>query len=278
MSKASSFFLLVSSISSLPLIAGNITPDFHAITTAPTQAPGVWYTDRYPPAVFAGLPSYQGVLDVLQIGVSAADQQSSRPAIYSAAFYNTQGRKYDTSGGAGSYVEMLLYIPAAWGDPSNGFVRSDMWATMVDSSYANSGFPIIDFMNQGTGGARYRVYDNGLGSWVNLAVPVVYDAWTTFRLTFTGTSFDYSINGVAVYSDPNIGATAGFSNVMVQDYNFGSAFDTSGSVNNPAAYDYSAYWASSNQFDGPTDIPEPSPAHLLLPALFLILIGRRNAQ
>ena len=277
MSKALPSLLLVSSISSLPLIAGNITPDFHVVDTAPTQAPGVWYTDRYAPAVFTGLSSYQGLSDVLQIGVSAADQQSSRPLIYSGAFYNTQGRKYDISGGAGSYVEMLLYIPAAWGAPSNGFVRSDMWATMVDSSHANSGFPIIDFMNQDTGGARYRVFDNGLG-WVNLAVPVVYDAWTTFRLTFTGTSYDYSINGVAVYSDPNIGATVGFSNVMVQDYNFGSAFDTAGSDNNPAAYSYSAYWASSNQFDGSFDIPEPSPGHLLLPALFLILIRRRSTQ
>jgi hypothetical protein len=38
-----------------PAFASNITPDFHSTLTAPSQAPGVWYVDRYAPAVFQGI-------------------------------------------------------------------------------------------------------------------------------------------------------------------------------------------------------------------------------
>jgi hypothetical protein len=255
-----------------PVFAGNITPDFQSIVTAPSQAPGVWYVDRYTPAVFQGIGPYQGMTDVLQIGVSAADQQSNRPLAESDAWYNTQGRKYDVGGGAGSYVDMLLYIPAEWQNPANGFFRSDMWATMTDSRNSASAFPVIGFTNYGAAGARYRVFDNSLG-WVNLAVPVQYGAWTDFRLTFTGLAFAYAINGADVYSDPNVGTTNGFGNVMVQIYNFGSALDAPGSINNVNAYNYSAYWASSN------DDPVPEPGTLGFVSVsgpLLLALGRRR--
>jgi hypothetical protein len=55
--------------------------------------------------------------------------------------------------------------------------------------------------------------------------------------------------------------------------NFGSALDAPGSINNVNAYNYSAYWASSN--DDP--VPEPGTLGIVLVSGPLLLaLGRRR--
>jgi hypothetical protein len=71
--------------------------------------------------------------------------------------------------------------------------------------------------------------------------------------------FEYAINGVTAATDPDVGETAGFGNVMIQIHNFGSSQDTPGAINNVDAYTYSTYWASSTA-DLAEDVPEPATA------------------
>src|SRR5262245_15368973 len=84
------------------------------VTLSPTQAPGVWYTDRYAPAGFASRQmAPDGRLGTLLQSISAADNNAGRPAAFSSNFYNTQGRKYDLAAGMTS-LGIQLYVPSVW--------------------------------------------------------------------------------------------------------------------------------------------------------------------
>ncbi|MFN8644842.1 MAG: hypothetical protein U0802_25430 [Candidatus Binatia bacterium] len=141
-------------------------------------------------------------------------------------------------------------------------------------------FPIIGFTNSAPpdhdddpgGTPRYRVFDGNNGGFNDLATPVVYDAWTDFCLTFTGTSVEYRINGQLVYTatdvvaDPNYGPVTMLHDVMAQAYNYG--------------YDYDANWsnlaaganATCAQLEALFAPPGPAPAPAAsLPALAAML-------
>ena len=155
----------------------------------------------------------------------------------------------------GSELDAALYIPLSWDDPAaNGSVRTDMWGVMVDGSSAITDYPIIGFTNYG-GAPRYRVWNENLngghGDWVDLATPVAYDAWTYFGIKFDGTNMDFFIDDSLVFSYTEDPTTAGFSEVIMQAYNFGGDPSISGA--NPQ--DYTAHWANT---------PEPSSYVLLL--------------
>ncbi|MDZ4801735.1 MAG: PEP-CTERM sorting domain-containing protein [Bryobacteraceae bacterium] len=237
------------------------------MTLSPSEAAGTWFTDRYVPAVFESAPAFQGRDGVVRVGVSHADSQEHRTSPYSAAFYNTQGRKYDAGGGDGSYIEFSLYIPQSWSDPANVFANTSMWTTVVDDLNAISAYPIIGFTNFGAAGARLRVWDSNIG-YVNLATALNYDEWTALRLSVSGSNIEYSVNGANVYT-ANTGSPASFRDVMLQVYNFGAAFDpgntlgntSMGMANNPSGYSYDAYWQSS------AATPEPGTWTLALAGL-----------
>jgi hypothetical protein len=229
----------------------DITPDFGA-------APTGWFTDRYEPTSFGNVGTYQGRDNVLGIGISSAGNLANRPTAYQSSFYNTQGRQYAVAGGAGSVLSADLYIPTSWSDPLNGNVRTDMWGVMSDVKNVVTGYPIIGFSNYG-GPGRFRIYDGDLGGWVNLGASISYNSWNTLAIEFTGTSFVFSVNGNNVYTDSTIGATAGFSAVIMQAYNFADAGMAPGAV----LVDYTAHWSNT------AAVPEPSTvvagALLLLP-------------
>lgn len=232
--------------------AGPIMPD---LSLAPTG----WTTDRYEPATFGAIATYEGRNGVLEIGITSAGNLANRPPAYQSTFYNTQGRQTAVSGGAGSVLAADLFIEETWRDQAGGTVRSDMWGVMTDGS-AVSGYPIIGFTNFG-GTPRYRVYDADTTGWVDVATPVTFGEWVSFAITFTGTSFDYSINGALVYSDTTIGGTTGFSAVIMQAYNFADP-----SITGVTLKDYEAHWSNAQ-------VPEPTTLGLL--GLALVAVARR---
>ncbi|WP_027192610.1 PEP-CTERM sorting domain-containing protein [Fundidesulfovibrio putealis] len=242
--------------------ANSIMPDF-------ADVPNGWVTDRYQPNTFANIGTFQGRDNVLEIGINRAQGISARPGAYQSMFYNTQGMNYALTGGIGSVLSADLWIEESWADASKGTVRSDMWGVMTDGS-AVSGYPIIGFTNYG-GAARYRVYDGDVaGGWVDLATSVSYDDWTSFAILFTGTSFEFSINGSLVYTDTTIANTIGFSAAIMQAYNF---FDPA--LGSLVANNYEARWSNT---PAPTATPEPGTMILMGVGVLGAVFMRRRSQ
>jgi hypothetical protein len=217
------------------LARADLMPSFADVPTG-------WTTDRYEPTSFANVGTFQGRSDVLGIRITSAGDFANRGSGYQTTFYNTQGRQHVAIGLAGSFISADLFIPQEWSNPANGNVRTDMWGVMTDGS-AVSDYPIIGFTNYG-GPARLRVWDDT--GWVDLETPVAYDAWTSFTIAFTGTSYKYSINGNNVFTDATINGTTGFSNVIMQGYNFADP-----SISNTVLKDYTAHWSNT------VSVPEP---------------------
>jgi hypothetical protein len=271
------FALVVASafaIIPLALNAAVITPDFGNVPTG-------WAPDRYAPNSFSDVGTYQGRNDVLGIGISSAQSLANRPAPYQSAFYNTQGDGYQFGSlqGAGSVLSADLWISSSMGDPANGAIRTDMWGVM------NGGedYPIIGFANTlnapqyaGSTGGHFQIFDGtlngGSGNWVILGTTVNYNAWNSFSIDYTGSSYVFDINGNAVYTenitDPLV---TGFSAMIMEAVNFGDPATYPGV--NPA--DYTAYWSN-------TPVPEPTTmaagAMLLLPLGACVLGALRRKQ
>jgi hypothetical protein len=237
----------------LPAQAALVMPSFDG-------APAGWVTDRYDPDSFSDIGPFQSRSDVLAIGISKADGLDTRPAAYQSTFYNTQGMQHAISDGAGSVLSAALWIPEEWGDADNGHVRTDMWGVMTDGTGV-SDYPIIGFTNYGDGGARLRIWEGS--AWVDLGVAIDYDAWTDLSISFTGSAYEYRVNGVVKYMDNTIDGSTGFSATIMQAYNF--CGDTS--IVGANCQDYTAHWSNTVTSSVPT------PASLPLAALALFALG-----
>jgi len=251
--------------------ANSIMPNFD-------NAPTGWVTDRYQPDNFKDIGPFQGRDNVLEIGISEVDGLTNRPAGQNTSFYNTQGMQYALTGGSGSVLSADLWIPKAWTETGATTVRTDMWGVMKDVTNTVSDYPIIGFTNYG-GNARYRVWEDhpeyntkdnkweSVGSWVDLATPVMTNGWTSFAIEFTGASYEYYINGVNVYSDTAIDGSTKFSATIMQAYNYFG--DTSlGAVN---AANYEAHWSN-------TPTPEPGTMILMGVGVLGAVLMRRRSQ
>lgn len=233
-------------------LQADVMPRFATVPTG-------WVVDRYAPASFSDVGTYEGRADVLGIGISSAGAFNNRPAAYQSTFYDTQGEQYALTGaGAGSSISADLYIPDSWDSSANGDVRTDMWGVMGDGTKV-TGYPIIGFTNYG-GAPRYRVWDDTNGVWIDLPAPVTYDAWTAFTILFTGSAYVYYIDGAPVFTDNDVDGSTQFNAIIMQAYNFGG--DPSISGTDPV--DYTAYWSNA--------VPEPSSV-LMLGTVLLALAG-----
>lgn len=126
-----------------PAMALTLTFD-SPVVTGSSQAPGVWYTDRYAPAGFQ--TAFFDGDNRLKHSISAADAASLRPSGFSSAFYDTQGRKLDLPA-ATAVLSIDLYVPAYWA--STGRRMAGFWGTAFDAANAVSAYPIIEFASVG---------------------------------------------------------------------------------------------------------------------------------
>lgn len=192
-------------------LSQTVTNDFSGpVTLSPTQSPNTWYVDRYAPAGFASgaVPGGTGLVH----SINAADCETCRPPSYVSAFYNTQGRKYDTFDAKSMSID--LYVPGAWA--TTGRRMAGFWGTGFDAGNAISLYPIIEFTSD-TATPRFRAYNNGV--WIDLGLPTgfVYDAWYTLTMELDGSNVIYTVGDLTT-TIPALG-TVKIDNVILQGHN-----------------------------------------------------------
>ncbi len=184
-----------------------------SVSTGPSQAPGLWYTDRYAPDSF-----YVAVDSTLVHLIDAADGTNNRPGSFSSAFYNTQGRKYDLDAGI-TMLSIDLYVPSAWATTGNRM--AGVWGTGYDSGNSISAYPIIEFVSD-NGDPRFRGYE-GDGSWIDMGLPCnfAYDAWHTLRIELLPTGdFRYSVDDLRISTNLHgANGTVELQNIILQGHN-----------------------------------------------------------
>lgn len=207
-----------------------------AVTTGTTQAPGVWYTDRYAPAGFTSPAFFDGD-NRLKQSISSADSEANRPGSFSSAFYNTQGRKYDLDAGMTS-LSIDLYVSADWA--TSGRRMAGLWGTAFDSTNAVSFFPIIEFTSD-SNDARFRTYNNGV--WVDLGLPTAfaYNTWTTLTMSIVGS--DWVVSAGDQSTTFSALGSSYIGNAILQGHN------------TAAGVDYDIYW--DNMKADTQAVPEP---------------------
>ncbi|MEZ6082564.1 MAG: HYR domain-containing protein [Phycisphaerae bacterium] len=196
-------------------------------TLGATQAPGVWYTDRYAPFGFAS--AFFDGDNRLKHSINLNDCSPCRGG-QSSSFYDTQGRKYDLPAET-TRMSIDLYIPADWATTERRM--AGFWGTAVDSGNAISGFPIIEFTSttDDSGVPRFRGWTSaGSGGWIDMGLPTgfVYDAWYTLEIELVGASWVFRVGDLELLT-PGLGSVR-IDNVILQGHN------------NTAGVTYDIYW------------------------------------
>lgn len=237
----------------LPARAALVLPDLHD--------PG-WATDRYEPASWQNIGTFQGRNNVLQIGVDASTDASARPVGQQGSFYNTQGRQIAVTGGVGDSLKASLWLDPSWQSSTADYVRTDLWGR-AGGTEAETTYPLSGFTNFGV--TTLRAWDPEAGGWQGFTIDLtpLWGTWVDLEILATATGYQYYVNDVLAYTDNTVGSagseiTRGF----LQTYNFNDpALRIS---NNPA---YNVHWANTG------DNQVPTPATLPLALLGLWLVG-----
>src|SRR5690606_22611936 len=180
----------------------------------------------------------------LKHSIDAGDCSACRPAGFGSAFYDTQGRKFDTPGATSMSID--LYIPSDWA--ATGRRMAGFWATGFNAVDAVSLYPIVEFSSL-DGRPRFRGWNSSDGTWVDMGLPTgfAYDTWHTITMEFVGSQFVYTVGDLTL-SVPG-GDTVVLGNVILQGHN------------NIAGVTYDIYWDNFSYAQGvvATDNCDPAP-------------------
>lgn len=179
------------------------------VTTGASQAPGVWYTDRYAPAGF------QTSGGQLKLTVDSSGAAANRPGAYASTFYDTQGRKLDLAPGTTSLsIEMFISSSFATANQRIG----GMWGTGVDGLGNIMSYPILEFASDG-GIARFQGWNDDSG-WMNygLATDFAYDTMHTLSFSLSEDKWNYMLDGALLGQVSAFGAVS-LDNVILQGVN-----------------------------------------------------------
>lgn len=238
-----------------PLQQLSLTNNFNlAVTTSPTAAPNVWYTDRYAPAGFVSPESFSGG-NRLKQSINAADGPSGRPGAFSTAFYNTQGRGFDV-GAATDAVEIQLYVEAGWAATNKRM--AGLWGVAVDATNTISGYPILEFNSDGNN-PRFRAYDNGVWHDMGLPTGFAYDTWVTLKIRLLPSGqFLFSAgdkNYVSSEFTPPLSTR--LKSVILQGHNYDPVISTAGVT-------YDIYWDNFTYNDANANVCEGTTTYTYL--------------
>lgn len=215
------------------------------------QAPGVWYTDRFAPAGFES--EFFAGDNRLAHTISSGDGASGRPSNFSSAFYNTQGRKFDTFGATSISVD--FYADAAFqNDPGR---IAGIWGTgVLGDGSTISAYPIIEFASGG-----FQIYDSiadgdGFGFVSPDTAPVfAFDTFVTLGIVLDTVNdvFNFFIGGQHIHTE-EAGGTQSIANIILQN------------INTDTGVDRTVYWDNVTAA-GPTPVPVPAALPLLAAAI-----------
>lgn len=218
-----------------------------------TQAPDTWYTDRFAPAAFES-ESFEGD-NRLKLSLSEDDGAVDRPGSFSGAFYNTQGRKFDTPGTLSFSIDM--YIDSSFASDPNRV--GGLWGTGVNATDAISFYPIVEFAN----GAFQTWNGSGFDA---LGLPTGFSYDTFVNIGFSLDTVNDQFTAFAGDSSLVLGAngTTSLSNVILQGYN------TTDGINRDIYFDN---FTTSNAI---SPVPLPAALPLLLAGLGALGLMRRR--
>jgi hypothetical protein len=214
------------------------------VSLSPTEQPGSWYPDRFPPCLFSSpATAPDGTKNTLEESICASNFQTPAPS-----FFNTQGRKYDLVANTTS-ISIDLYVPASWATTPQR--AAGAWGTVIDNTGGVGDYPIIEFQGpitatspvgpslQANGGvAGFYGWDNtangGNGGFVYIGLPAgfQYNSWVTLTETLKpGVGFEYTVydaqshRGVSIQSPLSDTADTAFSNEILEGYNYGNSYN-----------------------------------------------------
>ena len=198
------------------------------VPLAPFPSSTGWYTDRYPPLIFAGgrsPPMEPMELYWRRLARSIRWPTGHRPTIARSITHRGGTRSAvghhgaDGSALCPAYLGRLCSKPEPW-PPGQLLGHGLRRANNVTS------FPIIEFNNNIDGASTngFRIWDSFANTWDNVGGFAGYDHWYDIGFAIAGGQEQFFVNRGLVRTIAD-SSTRYFGNVILQGYNSGDSYD-----------------------------------------------------